>query len=370
MPTWFFLSLKRTLISRSFIIIAVILAVSSALLATTDNSDAQGIAVGLLACEDDTVKEAQYALSNGEDKDIANYVIYENERDMKRDLMSGRIRAAYSFDDDFTQKVMRGDYKKLIKCMGNGADILTPLADQSVFSALYRALGPKIAAKRAEEASLNADAVQNLYYDYNSVIESVFEFTDAENRSVSTAVSYPAAGIGACMVLLAALTGTLNSQRDKNKGLYTRLTYAEAYAAEWFAALAPALCMSAVLLAAVFLSQARNSIGVETAKALLLAGGCAAFSELLALLPFKNNGIFIPAVILTALTFTPVFFDLGAYVPALRVVSALIPVYWYLEPSCGVAGLLLYLTIAVAAFVICVFIKDKTAPKRARGTIT
>ncbi len=343
MATWFWMYLKRFVKSVSFLVAVVLIPIAVFALGGLSGQEASGIAVGLAASSDPSVKEAQRALLENEDG-VVVFTVYEDEDTLERAVKEGGARIGYAFSDDLTKRVREGRNRKLITRIGDKEDIYAPLVDEIMFAQVYNALGPGISADYAAAAILpeSADPVEKAYGDYERTVQPVFRFEDIEGAEIETggqAETFPARGIAATIVLLCALFGIQYARRDEKEGLYLRLSPGSRSAATLLASLAPTLTMTLVLFACVLLAGLWLGALPEIAGGLFFAVLCVFFSAALSsCIRGRAFAVSLPIIIMLTLVFTPVFFDLGAYSPALRIPGMVSPAYWYLGIMDGKEG--------------------------------
>lgn len=100
---WSFLTLKRTLKRKGFLLILILLPLISLFIYNLEKNHTTGVEVGVLKSNDETaIKTNKLLLKND---GLFKFKIYENKEDLYNDVKARRLEAGIIYSDDLTKKL-------------------------------------------------------------------------------------------------------------------------------------------------------------------------------------------------------------------------------------------------------------------------
>ena len=174
---------------------------------------------------------------------IYEFISYENENEMKRDILNNKLECGYVFCDDFIDSMLNGKKNNNITVYISSASTLHPMINETVYSCIFPELSRlgledyienKSAAKEYyQEKIFTTSDITDLYKKYYTN-DSTFHFNynkEPSNYKLDTVslLLNPVKGLVAIMILLSALTGAYsfyNSGQNLIKAnILVRLVY-------------------------------------------------------------------------------------------------------------------------------------------------
>ncbi|MCI9163429.1 MAG: ABC transporter permease [Lachnospiraceae bacterium] len=343
---WFFLSCKRHLHRKSFLVILLLLPVGTFLIRGSQKEGEAGLDIAVCA-EQGTEGSLEQQLAEAlaerqEEKGLFRFYLCEDEQQVKDEVASRRAECGYVISEGLKEKLDRHDFKRSIRVYSAPSTIAASLSSETVFAAMIEKYDPELfgqyVAEKLQEAGVEKEA--GLLYDKwrenGSTFHFTYEYVDRQGeatKEVPEAMVFPVRGIVAVYLFVIGLYSAAMSLADERRGLFLAVPYGSR-----------SLCRMAAMGAPVFLAAVSGYLA-------LLSGGTAwhmgfemtalAFYGILVTgfswavrIACPREALvccLIPFFLVGSLVFCPVFLDIGKYVPEFGKLGNLFLPQYYLK---------------------------------------
>ena len=335
--------LRSLILTPAFLVLLLALPVAATLIPAVVSYDTgvdDTIAAGYIIIDDEEEPIAfdDYAddmaaltsiLDHGDPDSLFSFKGFEEMNELRAGVVSGDLECAYVIPADLFDRMRDGDKKNLIPVLTSPKSSLTALVSETVYAAIFDCLSGPIFLDYLKDRSALADVTPDLISEEEVLREQAAHQQDGstfsflyENTPKSHAVSRnavllsPLKGLLAVIILLAGFTGALTYYNAAENPLYARLSVRVVMI------LAPMLlCSLLAFLCIIFIpGLAEGNIFAELGRLILYQLICLAFLLLITTLIRGRSVIyaFMPVYLLSCLIFSPVFIDLGQFIPMMR----------------------------------------------------
>lgn len=338
---WFYLSCKRQLKHPFFIIMLLLLPTGMWLLHEAESQSSDKIAIALYTEENTWNERVASELINGTHS--FDFYLCKSKEELSKDVASGTAECGYVFSKELRERLPLGTYKRLITVVTSPSTVTEKLASETVFAGLFRVYGRELLKAYSEEGepfkafSGNAWAELEPIYDGYLVNGSTFSFeyvtVDGEViKKDSVKAVFPIKGIAAIFIFVIGLAAAVTACEDNQRGLFASVGKGRKAVCIMAQLAAPVALTCGVAFLCLLLTGNGGNPGKEI-SALLFYGVITVLFSYLLMGIVKNPLVlagFIPFFIIAGLTACPVFADLSAFLPVLRIVRLFLPPYYYL----------------------------------------
>ncbi|MBP5606893.1 MAG: hypothetical protein J6X66_01315, partial [Lachnospiraceae bacterium] len=242
---------------------------------------------------------------------------------------SGDLECAYVIPEDLFDRMRTGDKKNLIPVLTSPKSSMSALVNETVYAAIFDCLSGPVFLDYLKDKSALADMIPDLISEEEVLKEqashqqdgSTFSF-QYENTPRAHAVSRnavllsPLKGLLAVLILLAGFTGALTYYNAAEHPIYAK------FSVRVVMILAPMiLCSFLAYLCIVFIpGLSSGNLLAEFCRLLVYQLICLIFLMLITTI-IKGRSViyaFLPVYLLSCLIFSPVFIDLGQFMPMMR----------------------------------------------------
>ncbi len=300
------------------------------------------VKIGFCMEEQKDVMVQRIQMAMEEHRGLVRFVCYDGEADLKRAVQRGEVYAGYFFTGEFDSTRDVDCMEGSVRVFAQPESFVPKVANELVFSYIMQEYAYRILQECTTEVlwftedAEETETVLRECYEENLTNGSTFsvEYSGNKERQTSSVeldvfdyLTPVARGIAATLIFLAGLCGALLYYQDRENGVFSRMTI---YQRELF-------CLAEILLP-VLLS------GITTYLCFLCTGiweltweTCLHMAEYLLLVTLycdvlrlfvRRKIVFlmlIPVFLMASLLFCNVFVNLSSFVPALDVISRLLP---------------------------------------------
>lgn len=273
------------------------------------------------------------------------FVLYSDEEQLKNDVATSKIECGYVFDKDFTYKIKHAKYNELIKYYACENALLGNAINEVVFGTLIQLCGYSIISDYIEEDDFEADYDEvkeylfsryDYYCDSSETFHIDIETIDGlslNNGGLATlAVSFPLRGMFSILIFLSSLIGSALWLKDRENGLFTHRDKKFMLVSKIVYPLIPALLF--IICCEITLHITNNDYNLTTEFFLAFRYLLILFIyNRICLLLFKKSTTIIsliPVLVLLCLVICPIFVNLENIIPAISIISKLLPPGYFL----------------------------------------
>lgn len=338
---WFFLSCKRQLKRPFFLILLLLLPLGLHMLHKAETQSSDKIAIALFTEGNPWNEKVASELIAGDHS--FDFYLCETREELSADVAAGKAECGYVFSEELRDKLKDGTYKRQITVVASPSTVAEKLASETVFAGLFRVYGRELLKEYSETgeafAGFSGDAWAGLEPLYDNYLENgstfSFEYAAIDGSAIqndSVKAVFPIRGIMSIFIFIMGLAVAVTACEDEKRGLFAALAGRKKAACVIAQLSAPVVftCGSAFLC--LMLTGTLNGWGKEII-ALILYGAVTVIFSYLLLRVVKNTLLlagFIPFFIIACLIACPVFADLSAFLPILKVIRLFLPPYYYL----------------------------------------
>lgn len=338
---WFYLSGKRQLKHPFFVILLLLLPIGMWMLHKAETESSDKIAIALYTEGNEWNEEVAADLISSEQS--FEFYLCETKEDLSADVAAGSAECGYVFSAELKKGLDSGDYKRLITVVTSPSTVTEKLASETVFAGLFRIYGRELLRNYSEDGEafteLSGDVWMELEPLYDKYLQDgstfSFEYATVDGgvmKKDSVKAVFPIRGIAAIFIFVIGLAAAVTACEDDRRGLFTPV--AKSKKAVWIMAQLGAPVMLTCFFVFVCLMLTGNGGGVvKEITALVIYGAVTVLFSYLLCLIVKNPLILaglIPFFIVAGLIACPVFADLSAFLPGLKIVRLFLPPYYYL----------------------------------------
>lgn len=296
---------------------------------------AENTRIGICAAPEESAQRILESLKTRES--IFEFLEYADEEDMRQDIVSGVVECGFAFSGDDIQK-------------GSVTYICTPfsakglVAQETFYAAFFEGYSDKILmdsemeiyGKRDEEITRALLAKKQDYLQNNEMFQmDIIETGQKPAGEVSHAGDaagkiLPIRGMTGLVIFVILWTAQAKKFEDNGNGAAAAMEGRQRWKFEYLGCLAGATIPAVLGIALILFAPESRGALIETGSVLLLVF-VSSFWVLIVGKLFQNSTTFAAwtlTIILVQLIVCPVFFDLAAFVPAVRVIRWVFPLGW------------------------------------------
>ncbi len=350
------LQFKRLLKNRAFLLLLLcfpflLYALSSAF----QSEDDSRISVGICLATEDSLAVTLYDKLLSMDDSLFSFNDIASEDELLRLVKNGTLECGYFLHKDLGKELDKSRLKNLITVYASENTTCKGVLNELVYAALFEeyalslfqsslAIAGHLPMTPEASASFSLPAVTEDMIEryYRSHLEdgSTFHFdvqlvsasAPAEAYGTEVATLPLLRGFTALFLLLCGFLGLLTIVRDRQNGVYARVSQKRYFLLSRITLLVYLLLSGVVCLLGLALTGVTTAWGTELLSMLCYLLALFVFYTLLGAL-VRNHTVLcaaFPMLVLCTLVFTPVITDLSAFFPWMKGVRYVLPTYYYL----------------------------------------
>lgn len=346
---WFFLSCKRYLKNPGILLALLLLPVTAWIAGNYVSTENEGIKIALYLQENKAQDQNWKNMGDQLAEDLLNnsgmfqFYLCDSEEKLKDQVASGKAECGYVIPKDLGKRLKDKKIKNAMTLYTSPSTVTGSLSTETVFAALAKIYDRQLLIDYVQDEE--AGGLYDLWYADGNIFHFEYVYgapAYGESGAVNTDPSgniFPIKGITAVIIFMMCLYSACILKEDEKKGLFATLISGEKQKCQiaMFLAL-PVLSVIAGIPAlyagGVLKSGASGIVRLEKLTELFLyAMASAVFAWILKLLVRNSKVLFclIPFFLMGSLIFTPVFVDIGRWVPSIQWIGRLFLPYYYLH---------------------------------------
>lgn len=287
-----------------------------------------------------SVKEADN--TNGESAESESlfcFYLCDSEEQLKAHVASEKAECGYVVPEDLGERLRNKKIKNTITLYTSPSTVTGSLSTESIFAALARLYDRQILMDHMQDEA-TGDLYDTWYANGN-----IFHFEyvygdiqiDADHvRTKSANNIFPVKGINVVIIFIMSLYSACILKEDEKKGLFSTLHSGEKQSCQIVMFLAlPVLSFISGILALFFAGILKSGISgiFQIAELILYTTAAGVYAWILKLLVRSSSILLclIPFFLMGSLIFTPVFVDIGRFVPSIGWIGRLFLPYYFLH---------------------------------------
>lgn len=345
---WFCLICRRQLKSKIFIFLLVAVPFAAFAVSNMEEfGEKPDNYIALLPADDDenalNTINALINNTNGYD-----FYLCGTRDELMDDVRSNKAECGYIFNENITDMIKNGTYKKCITVVYRENSILKNTVNETVFSEFFKYFSKVFVMdyveKSEEFAGIDSGYMELLEGTYDKYLNGaetfgvIFEeLGDGEDFSDTQVieggnVTFPLRGVMAVLAMAGMLLGVLAFDADREKGVFCAMPYNFINTARAIYVIVPSIFITASMVISVFVSGNSEGICKEIAAAALYVI-LLAFAGVIVSFILRRSffvAVFLPLSVMLALAVCPVFIDIAQYVPQMGVLRYIFVPYYYM----------------------------------------
>ena len=287
-----------------------------------------------------SVKEADNTNgASAESESLFWFYLCDSEEQLKAHVASEKAECGYVVPEDLGERLRNKKIKNTITLYTSPSTVTGSLSTESIFAALARLYDRQILVDHMQDEA-TGDLYDTWYANGN-----IFHFEyvygdiqiDADHvRTKSANNIFPVKGINAVIIFIMSLYSVCILKEDEKKGLFSTLHSGEKQSCQIVMFLAlPVLSFISGILALFFAGILKSGISgiFQIAELILYTAAAGIYAWILKLLVRSSSILLclIPFFLMGSLIFTPVFVDIGRFVPSIGWIGRLFLPYYFLH---------------------------------------
>ena len=287
-----------------------------------------------------SVKEADNTNgASAESESLFWFYLCDSEEQLKAHVASEKAECGYVVPEDLGERLRNKKIKNTITLYTSPSTVTGSLSTESIFAALARLYDRQILVDHMQDEA-TGDLYDTWYANGN-----IFHFEyvygdiqiDADHvRTKSANNIFPVKGINAVIIFIMSRYSAGILKEDEKKGLFSTLHSGEKQSCQIVMFLAlPVLSFISGILALFFAGILKSGISgiFQIAELILYTTAAGVYAWILKLLVRSSSILLclIPFFLMGSLIFTPVFVDIGRFVPSIGWIGRLFLPYYFLH---------------------------------------
>ena len=364
---WFRMSCKRYLKKPGILLALLLLPVTVWLVGKYVPTEKEGIKIALYLQEN--LQENQLAESDLEQnwknmgtglaEELSNteslfqFYLCNSEEDLKDQVATGKAECGYVIPEDLGERLRDKKIKNTITLYTSPSTVTGSLSTETVFSALAKLYDRQLLTEYIQDESVG-ELYDNWYANGNIFhfeylyggsapaaddlgIEIPQQQKNQKSQISQRNTVFPVKGITAVIIFTMSLYSACILEEDEKKGLFATLRYGEkgiCQAAMFLALPVLSVCSGALALASGGIMKWEMAEAARQIAGLLFYGGASCLYAWILKCIIRNGKVvfcLIPFFIMGSLIFTPVFVDIGRWLPSVQWIGRIFLPYYYLR---------------------------------------
>lgn len=285
---------------------------------------------------EDSAKEPEDAYkTSGESESLFHFYLCESEEDLKNQVATGNAESGYVIPEDLGKRLQDEKIKNAITLYTSPSTVTGSLSTETVFAALARLYDRQTLIDYMEDETIGD--LYDSWYANGNIFHFEYVYGGVDHGQIGSVNNiFPVKGITAVIIFMMTLYSACILEDDEKNGLFAALHAGEKQSCQiaMFLAL-PVLSLLSGSLALALGGALKSGIsgGVQAAELILYGFAACIYAWGLKLLVRKGRVLFclIPFFLMGSLIFTPVFVDIGRFVPGLQWIGRLFLPYYFLH---------------------------------------
>lgn len=295
-----------------------------------------------------------------------SFYICRDRNQLIRDVKSRKANCGYLIPSDLEEKIPAyvQERKPFLTVIRGKKDVTTRIVDEIVLSKNYGTIAYHIMENFLSENTGTrpdrAELLRTFQSHGSNELLFQFQYLNGEENTImqekSTGIlMLPLRGIVAAILLLTCMAGELLCFQDREEGKYSQMTRKQKRLATLYSLLIPGAAACIFALLSIKIAGISGSISRELPAMACYLFACLGLATLLGkLLPRQSIYLAsMPVIFLLSLILSPIFIDLGILLPAVRKMSSLLPITWYLMGIQSTQNLLYLLAYGGICLLLC-----------------
>ncbi len=285
---------------------------------------------------EDSAKESEDPYkTSGESESLFHFYLCDSEEDLKNQVATGKAESGYVIPEDMGKRLQDKKIKNAITLYTSPSTVTGSLSTETVFAALARLYDRQTLIDYMEDKAIGD--LYDSWYANGNIFHFEYVYGGMDHGQIGPVNNiFPVKGIIAVIIFMMSLYSACILEEDEKKGLFATLHSGEKQSCQiaMFLAL-PVLSLLSGSLALALGGALKGGIsgGVQAAELILYGFASCIYAWILKLLVRKGRVLFclIPFFLMGSLIFTPVFVDIGRFVPGLQWIGRLFLPYYFLH---------------------------------------
>lgn len=341
---WLFMAFKRQLKRPLFLLVLIIIPIFMGLFKNLERQDSGRIEIALYTDADAWNDLVAAKLMQG--RNAFDFYLCSSKEALERDVASKRAECGFEFPSGLKDMLDRGDCRRKIGMVVSPSTVTAKLASETVFAGLFEIYGRDLLETYTktssvfdsvyggrEEAWKELGPLYDKYLGNGSTFQ--FEYSSLSGGMIkenTVKAIFPVRGIAAVFVLVIGLSAAVTSSLDKKRGFFRAMAGSRETVFVIVQMAAPVflscICAYLCLAAGGELGNPFSEAGLLFAYGIAVTIFCGILERILKN-PLLLAGL-IPFFIIGSLIACPVFADVSAFVPVLKIVRLFFLPYYYL----------------------------------------
>lgn len=348
--TWYLLFSKRQLKRASMIFILAFMLIMTIALKFMSTDITAGATVGFYIDKTSPDYNKMSEIIDGLlcHDGMIKFASYDSRQSLENDVTSGTIQGGYVFSDDFYEKFVECDNRKLVELIespDNSISILSNmivlavvmenaagdvLIEDTISQDFFDGIPESDFMKLQEEYRKYASNGSTFSFDYDTLYEDYKG--SSKSMDISSYLVTPVRGIVAIFIFITALTGGVSWFNDKNSFTYANIPLNRRHTLKLLVISVPVVMTSIAgylsLVITGICDNPLNELYVVTVYGIL----CIVFTCILTMITTESLfSALIPVFILGSVICCPIFFNLANLIPAMKILQKLfMPSYFFM----------------------------------------
>lgn len=330
-----FLTLIKRLIKRpSFLVLLLIIPISSILITNLEQTPKSKTSVGIIL--DENTKEEIFEKLNNK-SEIVNFVEYKEEEKLLEDVAKNYIDSGFILTNNILENVISGKYEETIISYVSTSSVLANISKEHIASTIFETYSNEKYEKYINKYFDNKEAknyAKETYIKYLSNSSTFdIEFIGTANETFSEEATSNIINIKnflALLVFISGLNALIFDKEDKEAKRF--ITFCEDWKITIFNLLSQLLLIGLFIYISLFFTNSITNPLLELIKLvsyiILTTLYCFVLGKILK--TKESVAITIPIISLICLITCPIFIDLSKYLPIIDIINKCFPITYYI----------------------------------------
>lgn len=299
--------------------------------------DADNTRVGVCGAADEYADNVLKSLRHRDS--IFEFIEYSDEETMRRDMVSGRIECGFLFPEDFQERIWEDRLKNSVTYICTPFSAKGLVAQETFYAAFFEGYSEKILIDseteiygRSDESLTEALLEKRRGYLQGSEMfqMDMIESEQKPGKPVASGEARPVQGMAGLFVFAVLWMAQARKFGGNGNGILSALDRGRRWKFQYLGCLAESSIPAAVGVILVLLSPGHRGAEREIASMVVFVLVCSFWVLAVGRL-FRSSTAFAGwtlTMLLVQMAVCPVFADLAAYVPAVKVIRWGFPLGW------------------------------------------
>lgn len=348
--TWYILFSKRQLKRASMIFILAFMLIMTIALKLMSTDITAGAKVGFYISKSSQDYEKMSRIIDGLlcHDGMIKFIEYDSRQTLEDDVVSGTIQGGYVFADDFYERFVECNNRKLVELIESPDNSISILSNIVVLAVVMESAAGDVLIedtisqdffddvpesdliKLQDEYAKYASNGSTFSFDYDTLYEDYKG--SSKSFDISGYLVTPVRGIVAIFIFITALTGGVSWFNDKNSFTYANIPLNKRHALKLLVISVPVVMASVAGYLSLVIAGVSDNPLHELYVVFVYSILCIVFTCILTAV--TRESLFcalIPVFILGSIICCPIFFNLANLIPAMKILQKLfMPSYFFM----------------------------------------